>query len=323
MGKSDSKLIEYAISGAAVVCSRHPVFERAGWVHGVNCLVAKSQEEMALHTLRAAPRPALAARAGRRRSGDDQERARQRDAPPRVARGDDAVSKEQKLVDRDRGAGGGLRRAARARRHRRPAGPPPVAPLLAPGLGRLPVHPLRPRRLDERVPAAPRRALRRLAGARGGRRGDIGMSGIDMGRIEGVIGFLTPLAQDADARGRVVNVFDDPVAIDRISKGYACGNCCAIFSSFRLGLPALPAADPRRRRAAGGLAGDRRLLRQPLQRQRGDEDDRRARGAVRDRGRQGDRPGAAVAARQGIPEARAEELDAALREHVPRTARTR
>ena len=63
------------------------------------------------------------------------------------------------------------------------------------------------------------------------------MSGIDMGRIEGVIGFLTPLAQDKDARGRVVNVFDDPVAIDRISKGYACGNCCAIFDSFRLDCP--------------------------------------------------------------------------------------
>jgi hypothetical protein len=51
-GKSDSKLCEYAISGAAIVCSKHPVFERAGWVHEVNALVAKNQEEMALHTLR-------------------------------------------------------------------------------------------------------------------------------------------------------------------------------------------------------------------------------------------------------------------------------
>ena len=63
------------------------------------------------------------------------------------------------------------------------------------------------------------------------------MSGIDMGRIEGVIGFLTPLAQDKDERGRVVNVFDNPAAIDRISKGYACGNCCAIFAGFRLDCP--------------------------------------------------------------------------------------
>jgi hypothetical protein len=63
------------------------------------------------------------------------------------------------------------------------------------------------------------------------------VSGIDMGRIEGIVGFLTPLAQDFDARGRVVNVFDNPAAIDRISKGYACGNCCAIFAGFRLDCP--------------------------------------------------------------------------------------
>jgi hypothetical protein len=59
MGKSDSKLLEYTISGAAVICSRHPVFERAGWVHERNALVAKSQEEMALHTLRLLRDPIL------------------------------------------------------------------------------------------------------------------------------------------------------------------------------------------------------------------------------------------------------------------------
>lgn len=52
LGKSDVKMVEYAISGAAGICSRHPVFERAGWVDEVNCLMAKSQEHMGVQTLR-------------------------------------------------------------------------------------------------------------------------------------------------------------------------------------------------------------------------------------------------------------------------------
>ena len=52
LGKSDSKLLEYTISGAAVICQRSPVFERAGWKHEETCLMAKSQEDMAIQTLR-------------------------------------------------------------------------------------------------------------------------------------------------------------------------------------------------------------------------------------------------------------------------------
>jgi glycosyltransferase involved in cell wall biosynthesis len=58
-GKSDSKLLEFGISGAAVVCSRHPVFERAGWVHEVDVLYAQNQEDMALQTQRLLHDPIL------------------------------------------------------------------------------------------------------------------------------------------------------------------------------------------------------------------------------------------------------------------------
>jgi hypothetical protein len=63
------------------------------------------------------------------------------------------------------------------------------------------------------------------------------VSGIDLSRIEGVIGFLTPLAQDSDERGRVINIFGSADDVRRIEAGYACGNCCAIFDRFRLDCP--------------------------------------------------------------------------------------
>ncbi len=46
-GKSDIKAIEYAVSGALPVVSRHQVFTRAGWVHRENCLMGSSQEDLA------------------------------------------------------------------------------------------------------------------------------------------------------------------------------------------------------------------------------------------------------------------------------------
>jgi glycosyltransferase involved in cell wall biosynthesis len=45
MGKSDIKAVEYAISGAAVVASNHPVYSR-GWKHEQTCLLAGSPNEM-------------------------------------------------------------------------------------------------------------------------------------------------------------------------------------------------------------------------------------------------------------------------------------
>jgi glycosyltransferase involved in cell wall biosynthesis len=59
LGKSDVKAIEYSISGAAVVCMRHPVFERAGWKHEENALLVNNQEEMGLATLRLLRDPVL------------------------------------------------------------------------------------------------------------------------------------------------------------------------------------------------------------------------------------------------------------------------
>jgi hypothetical protein len=58
-GKSDVKMIEFALSGAVGVCQRHPVFERAGWIDGVNCLMADNQEQMGLQTLRLLRDPPL------------------------------------------------------------------------------------------------------------------------------------------------------------------------------------------------------------------------------------------------------------------------
>jgi hypothetical protein len=63
------------------------------------------------------------------------------------------------------------------------------------------------------------------------------MSGIDLSRIEGITGFLTPLAQQADEQGRVVNIFGSAEDVKRIEAGYACGNCCATFDRFRLDCP--------------------------------------------------------------------------------------
>lgn len=63
------------------------------------------------------------------------------------------------------------------------------------------------------------------------------MSGIDLSRVAGITGFLTPLAQQADEQGRVVNIFGSKRDVDRIEAGYACGNCCATFDRFRLDCP--------------------------------------------------------------------------------------
>jgi len=47
LGRSDSKLLEYAISGVAIVCSNLPPYNTAGWKNGVNCLMASTQEDFA------------------------------------------------------------------------------------------------------------------------------------------------------------------------------------------------------------------------------------------------------------------------------------
>ena len=60
---------------------------------------------------------------------------------------------------------------------------------------------------------------------------------IDPKRVEGIIGFLTPHMVEATPGGGVLNAFSDPADIDRIQKGYACGNCCAVFDGFRLDCP--------------------------------------------------------------------------------------
>lgn len=51
LGKSDVKAVEYTISGAAVVCSNMPVYNRF-WKHEQNCLLASSVDEFALQTHR-------------------------------------------------------------------------------------------------------------------------------------------------------------------------------------------------------------------------------------------------------------------------------
>jgi glycosyltransferase involved in cell wall biosynthesis len=58
-GKSDVKMIEYAISGAAGVCANIPVYNTAGWRHNVNCLMANSPREYAEQTLRLIRDPKL------------------------------------------------------------------------------------------------------------------------------------------------------------------------------------------------------------------------------------------------------------------------
>lgn len=45
LGKSDVKNVEYAISGAAIVCQNHPVYNRH-WRHEETCLMAGSSGEM-------------------------------------------------------------------------------------------------------------------------------------------------------------------------------------------------------------------------------------------------------------------------------------
>lgn len=51
-GRSDSKLLELTVSGAAIVAQRMPVFTSAGWRDGVNCLLAGSPQEMARQVVR-------------------------------------------------------------------------------------------------------------------------------------------------------------------------------------------------------------------------------------------------------------------------------
>lgn len=50
-------------------------------------------------------------------------------------------------------------------------------------------------------------------------------------------GFLTPAMVDILPGGRMLNAFSDPADVDRIEKGYACGNCCASFHTFQLNCP--------------------------------------------------------------------------------------
>ncbi len=51
-GRSDIKAVEAVVAGAAPVVSRHPVFSRAGWEHGVNCLMGGDQEDLAHQVVR-------------------------------------------------------------------------------------------------------------------------------------------------------------------------------------------------------------------------------------------------------------------------------
>jgi len=59
LGKSDVKLIEYTISGAVSVCQNSPVYNKAGWEHEVNCLMAGSPQEFGEQTLRLIRDPRL------------------------------------------------------------------------------------------------------------------------------------------------------------------------------------------------------------------------------------------------------------------------
>jgi hypothetical protein len=52
LGRSDSKLLEYTISGAAIVCQAHPVHRRGGWRHEETCLMGSTQEELAYAVVR-------------------------------------------------------------------------------------------------------------------------------------------------------------------------------------------------------------------------------------------------------------------------------
>lgn len=58
LGKSDVKAIEYTISGAAVVCSNTPVYNRH-WKHGETCLMGNSVTELAMATQRLIHDPKL------------------------------------------------------------------------------------------------------------------------------------------------------------------------------------------------------------------------------------------------------------------------
>lgn len=50
-GKSDIKAVEYTISGAAVVCANTAPYNRGGWEHRVNCMMATSPREYAAATV--------------------------------------------------------------------------------------------------------------------------------------------------------------------------------------------------------------------------------------------------------------------------------
>lgn len=59
LGKSDVKLLEHTISGAASICSNHPIYNTSGWVHEKNCLMAGSPRELAEATIRLIRNPSL------------------------------------------------------------------------------------------------------------------------------------------------------------------------------------------------------------------------------------------------------------------------
>jgi glycosyltransferase involved in cell wall biosynthesis len=59
LGKSDVKMIELTISGAAGICQNMPVFNNAGWVHEETCLMATTYEDFAHATLRLMRDPKL------------------------------------------------------------------------------------------------------------------------------------------------------------------------------------------------------------------------------------------------------------------------
>ena len=55
--------------------------------------------------------------------------------------------------------------------------------------------------------------------------------------LDAVRGFLTPAMTGLDPGGRTLNAFSNPSDVHMIEQGYACGECCAIFTGFRLDCP--------------------------------------------------------------------------------------
>lgn len=59
LAKSDVKMVEYTISGAASVAMNNPVYNSTGWKDSVNCLLAGSAAEMAEATMRLVKDPRM------------------------------------------------------------------------------------------------------------------------------------------------------------------------------------------------------------------------------------------------------------------------